>query len=128
MENYKPISILSLLSKIIETIVDFVDRHSIFYARQYGFSHNSNTETALFNIVAHTQQLVERNLKVGMMFYDLSKAFDTVNIEILLKKLAAIGILGDDLHSFKSYLTDGTQYTDVNGHLNNRKTTKNGVP
>jgi hypothetical protein len=52
--------------------------------------------------VAHTQQLVERKLKVGMMFYDLSKAFDTVNIEILLKKLAAIGILEDDLHWFKS--------------------------
>jgi ribonucleases P/MRP protein subunit RPP40 len=67
-------------------------------------------------------------LKVGMMFYDLSKAFDTVNIEILLEKLAALGILGDDLHWFKSYVTDRTQYTDVNGYRSNRVTTKNGVP
>jgi hypothetical protein len=98
MENFRPISILSVLSKIIETIVktrpvDFVDRHAIFYAQQYGFRHNSNTEAALFDFVAHTQQLVERKLKVGMIFYDLSKAFDTVNIEILLEKLAAIRIL-----------------------------------
>jgi hypothetical protein len=50
-----------------------------------------------------------------MMFYDLSKAFDPVNIEILLEKLAAIGILGDDLHWFRSYLTDRMQYTNVNG-------------
>jgi hypothetical protein len=76
MENYRPISILSVLSKIIETIVktrlvDFADRHAIFYARQYGFRHNSNTEAALFDFVAHTQQLVERKLKVEMMFYDL---------------------------------------------------------
>jgi hypothetical protein len=121
MENYRPISILSVLSKIIETIVksglvDFVDRHAIFYARQYGFRHDSNTEAALFDFVAHTQQLVEQILKIGMMFYELSKAFDTVNIKILLEKLAAIGILGDDLHWFKRYLTDRTQYTDVNGH------------
>jgi hypothetical protein len=40
-------------------------------------------------------QLVERNLKVGMMFYDLYKAFDIVNIEILLEKLA---VIGEDLH------------------------------
>jgi hypothetical protein len=59
-----------------------------------------------------------------MMFYDLSKAFDTVNIEILLEKLAAIGKLGDDLHWFKIYLTDRTQYTDVNGPLSNSVTTK----
>jgi hypothetical protein len=77
--------------------------------------------------VAHTQQLVEHKLKVGMMFYELSKAFDTVNIKILLEKLAAIGILEHDLHWFKSYLTDRTQYTDVNGHLSNRLTMKNGV-
>jgi ribonucleases P/MRP protein subunit RPP40 len=63
-----------------------------------------------------------------MMFYDLSKAFDTVNIEILLEKLAAIGILGDNLHWLKSYLTDRSQYTDVNCHLSNRVTTKTGVP
>jgi hypothetical protein len=73
MENYRPISILSVLSKIIETvvktrIVDFVDRHAIFYAPQYGFRHNLNTEAALFDFVAHTQQLVVRKLKVGMMF------------------------------------------------------------
>jgi hypothetical protein len=131
MVNYRPIPILLVLSKINETIVktrlvDFVDRHAIFYARQYDFRHNSNTKAALFDFVAHTQQLVERKLKVGMMFYDLSKAFDTVNIEILLEKLAAIGILGDDLHWFTSYLTDRMQYTDWNGHLNNRVITKNG--
>jgi hypothetical protein len=90
LQAYTPISILSVLSIIIETIVktrlvDFVDRHAIFYARQYGFRHNSNTEAALFDFVAHTQQLVERKLKIGMMFYNLFKAFDTVNIEILLE-------------------------------------------
>jgi ribonucleases P/MRP protein subunit RPP40 len=77
--------------------------------------------------MAHTQQLIEHKLKVEMMFYDLSKAFDTFNIEILLGKLAAIGIFDDDLHWFKSYLTNSTQYTDVNGHLSNRVTTKNGI-
>jgi hypothetical protein len=58
MENYRPISILSVLSKIIETIVktrlvDFVDRHAIFYARQYGFLHYSNTEAALSILWPH---------------------------------------------------------------------------
>jgi hypothetical protein len=75
------------ISVLKNRLVDFVDRHAIFYARQYG---NSNTEAALFDFVAHTQQLVERKWKV------LSTAFDTVNIEILLTKLAAIGILGDE--------------------------------
>jgi uncharacterized membrane protein len=64
--------------------------------------------------MAHTQQLVERKLKMGMISTISLKLL--LLTQVILKKLAAIGILGDDLHWFKSYLTDRTQYTDVNGH------------
>jgi hypothetical protein len=120
MKNYRPISILSVFSKT--RLVDFIHRYAIFYARPAVW------ESVLFDFVARTQQLIELKLKVGMKFYDLSQAFDSVNIEILLEKLAAIKILGNDLNWFKSYVSNCTQYTDMNCGLSNRVTRKNGVP
>jgi hypothetical protein len=63
---------------------------------------------ALFDVVAHTQQLVERRWKVGMMFYDLSKAVDTVNIEILLEKMCRVSARRLSIYNFAWELLKAT--------------------
>jgi hypothetical protein len=89
------INSISVLSKIIETIVktrlvDFVYRHAIFYGIR-GIRYNANTEAALFDFVAHTQQLANAIWKMEWFSKISLIALDTVNFEKLLKKLAAIG-------------------------------------
>ena len=64
----------------------------------------------------------------SVVFVDLSKAFDTVNHSILLKKLSHYGLHAETLKWFNSYLTDRRQQSLVNGYLSSAKTIKCGVP
>lgn len=131
--NYRPISLLPITEKILESVVmnqlnAFLRNKSTLYNNQYGFREQSNTNTALFDIVTNIQS--ERDLKkvVGIIFIDLKKAFDALDRNILMKKLLGIGCKGSSYKWFKSYLTDRTQYTQINHLISKTEPITYGVP
>lgn len=130
--NYRPIAILSAISKIFEMIfkrrlLDFIVFNDILTKHQYGFRGQSSTNSALFDLVNNIQDNLNHSL-VAAIFLDLSKAFDSVNIEILIHKLRKIGLSGNALMWIKTYLTNRAQVVNVNGVLSDTRINNIGVP
>ena len=109
--NYRPISLLITVSKILEKIMysrvySFLDTTNQFCKSQYGFRTNHSCENAISELIGHILKGKENNKLTACVFLDLSKAFDTIKHEVLLSKLERYGIRGVALKWFKSYLSD----------------------
>ena len=131
--NYHPISILSPFSKIFEKCLhiqlnNYFIQNNILNKNQYGFIKHSSTNDAVVD--AYNEFLVNLNKKqvTCAMFLDLSKAFDCLNHNILLKKLEKYGIRGLPLKLFQSYLSNRQQFTIVNGVPSDMMKITCGVP
>ena len=103
--NYRPVSVLPLFSKILERIMynrllSFINKHKILHAYQFGFRPAHSPELALLYIVDRISNALENGEYVLGLFLDFSKAFDTVNHDILFKKLEFNGIRGIALEWF----------------------------
>ena len=133
-ENYRPVSLLAVASKILEKIIhkrlySFLSSNGFFYENQYGFRKNHSTELATSFLINKICNAFENNLKVMSVFLDMSKAFDCVDHDILLQKMNIYGIRGNALNWFKSYLSGRTQKTVFNGTLStNVYSLECGVP
>ena len=109
INNYRPISILPAFSKILEKLVnnrltDFLEKQKILFPNQYGFRKNHDTSLAVTELTEHIAAgLDDRELSLGI-FLDLSKAFDSLDHSILLKKLDYYGIRGTALSWFHNSL------------------------
>ena len=119
MNNYRPISLLSNINKIVEKIMhtrlsSFLEKQNNIYIKQYGFRKNHSTIHALINLTEHVKQALDNNEFACGIFIDLKKAFDTVSHSILLKKLHHYGIRGISNAWFESYLTNRTQLVSLN--------------
>lgn len=96
LQNYRPISVLPVISKIFESVINqrldnFFNKHDIITHSQYGFQKNKSAEQALLNIKDEIVGNIENRLYTIGLFLDLKKAFDTVQHDILCKKNMEIG-------------------------------------
>ena len=131
--NYRPISLLPSISKIVEKIIHkrlslFLEQNNILYSNQYGFRAKRSTIDAITKLTTDVAISLEEKESVLAVFLDLSKAFDTIDHAILLNKLEFYGIRGQALEWFHSYLYDRKQFVHYNGEDSDMKTIRCGVP
>ena len=111
LSNYRPISLLPLISKIIEKVVhdqthEFLSDNKILYNYQLGFRTNHSTNLCLSFLTGKILKDFDEGLLTGMILIALQKSFDTINHKILLKKLEAIVFLDKCIRWFRPYLCE----------------------
>ena len=131
--NYRPISLLSNIEKIIEKFMykrlsNFLDINNLIYSLQFGFRQKYSTTHALINLTESIRQTLDEGSFGCGIFVDLQKAFDTVDHKILLHKLEFYGIRGVCNDWFKSYLSDRKQFVSINGYNSDLMPVIYGVP
>ena len=129
--NYRPTSMLSVLSKILERAVqvqltDYLAKRGLLYEHQSGFRGSYSTETCLVGLSDYIKGEMGRGNLVGLVLLDLQKAFDTVDHGILLEKLGSMGVTS--ILWFRSYLTGRSQCVEVDGSRSSFEGITCGVP
>ena len=124
-DNYRPISLLSTLSKILEKIVSIqltnhLEINKLIYKHQYGFQKNKSTEHSLLHLSNFINTALNENKYCIGVFLDLKKAFDVCSHKILLNKLKKLGIKNTALKWFESYLKNRNQVVEINGKNSDR--------
>ena len=130
--NYRPIPILPIFSKILETLIhksltSFLDRY-ILYKHQYGFQRGKSTDHAILDLHTNIIKTVEIGEKSCSIFLDFAKAFDTDNHDIFLEKLKYYGTCGLPINWFKSHLSGRYQCVKINNVKSDNKAIACGVP
>ena len=125
--NFHPISTLSTLTQTFERIVykqliNYIEKHDILFQFQFGYRKGHSTAQAVIEIADNLREAIDSNLYTCGIFIDFSKAFDTVNHEILFKKLESYGIRGMPLKWFTSNLNNRQQYVAI-GHTESPRET-----
>ena len=133
INNYRPISLLNIFSKIFEKVMkkkllNFIDSHKILTKSQFGFQKGISTEDALIQFSNNIYRQLDKSNSVLSIFIDFSKAFDSVPHNILLRKLEHYGIRGNALNWFKDYLSHRQQSTIFENCISSPKYVTLGVP
>ena len=120
MDNYRPISIIPTVSKLLERAVhhqlyQYLREHNILSPFQCGFRKCHSTKFAALSLADTIRRNMDQRILTGAVFIDFRKAFDTVNHDLLLQKLSYMGVLDKELVWFKDYLHDRTQVLDFQG-------------
>lgn len=129
--NYRPISILSSLAKVLESLIcPHIQSHFKLYLSdsQHGFVDSRSTCTNLATFTEMLSGAIDGGKQIDVIYTDFSKAFDRVPHHILLSKLSAYGITGALYKWLKSYLEDRSFFVAVNGYRSGTYRTTSGVP
>ena len=131
--NYRPISLISNISKIMEKLVHhrlyiFLENNKVLFDEQFGFRNKHSTTHALIEITEKIREALDKKQFACGIFIDLQKAFDTVNHDILLDKLNYYGVKGTSNMWFKTFLKDRFQYTTLKEHSSEKLMSTHGVP
>jgi hypothetical protein len=131
--NYRPISILTIFSKLLEKLyynrlTSFINYHGILHNNQFGFRKHKSTSLAVANVLSSLITKIKTNKKVAFVLLDLKKAFDFINHDLLLMKVKHYGIRGLPLLWLYSYLSNRTQKVKVNDSISNVLPVSAGVP
>ena len=130
-ENYRPVSLLPVVSKIFERLMlKQMKPYIEAFLSQWlcGYRKGYNAQYALTAMVERLKKCLDGNGVYGAVLMDLSKAFDTINHELLIAKLKAYGFDNNALQIILSYLTDRWQRTKINTSFSNWEALLSGVP
>ena len=132
-KDFRPISILPILSKVYEKVIlqqliAYIDKSAIYNTTQSGFRKGHSTQTMLLKFRDDIQKALNRNEITMSVLIDYSKAFDTINHEILVKKLINLNFSKSSIRIIMSYLTNRHQYTQVDDVVSCRLPIYFGVP
>ena len=131
--NYRPITNLLNINKIFELltykrILKFIERFNLLSNFQYGFRKARNTTQAIFRLTNDMLNTFHNKHYTVALFLDLSKAFDTINREILVHKLAIYGFRGVTNEFLSSYLSERMQYVNIDNFKSSTELINHGVP
>jgi len=129
--NYRPISILPSLSKVFERIIHkqiSSYMNNKFSKKLSGFRKHHNTQTSMVKMIDDWKKNLDKGNKVGALIMDLSKAFDTLNHELIIAKLDAYGFCTDTLSFILNYLNTRFQRTKINKSFSSWLKILCGVP
>ena len=133
VNNYRPISILPILSKVLEkhvheSLSDFLHEYNLLHKTQSGFRTQHSCETALVNMIDLWLNAFDNGKMVGAVLVDFKKAFDLVDHNILLNKLEIYGIKNEALSWFDTYLSNRKQQVSINNCKSDFQHISYGVP
>ena len=131
--NYRPISLLSVFSKIYEKCIytrvySYLVENDMLYSKQFGFRSSHSTNHAVLSLTEHIKALLDSGEYVCGVFVDLEKAFDTVHHDILCEKIKAYGLRGNINDLLRSYLCDRKQFVSLDGFDSEMRPLTCGVP
>jgi hypothetical protein len=132
-ENYRPISLTSVLCKMFEHIISsnlahFLESNNLFCNDQFGFRKNRSCEMQLHRVCQDLAFILDKKEEADLIFLDFSKAFDKVSHTLLLHKLKSYGLQMDILSLIKSFLTNRTQKVVIEGWNSDSVDVTSGVP
>ena len=133
LDNYRPVSIIPIFAKIFEKVIycrlcSFLTAMNVIYDKQFGFRKNHSTTHAInYSVNKILSEIESKNHVIGI-FVDLSKAFDTIDHNILLTKLEHYGVRGICYDLLKNYLSNRRQLTNFQQTLSNECSVEYGVP
>ena len=133
VQNYRPISLLPCLSKVLEKVIknqfiNFFEKHEIFYKFHCGFREKRSVVHALLDVITPAYDAIQHNQFTALLLMDLRKAFDTVSHRILLQKLLHYGIRGPAYSLMESCLSNRQQFVFINDSASSTKPIDIGVP
>ena len=133
ISNYRPLSILPSLSKILERsattqLAEFLEKNDILSRNQHAYRRRHGTVTCLSEVVDCLYDLIDQKKHVAIISLDLSKAFDSISHELLLNKLSKMGLGESSILWIKSYLTNRYQVTKFKEFTSSEQLITAGVP
>ena len=133
VNNYRPITVLTTINKVFELLThkrmtSFIDLNDILSHLQFGFRKGKSTTRPIFEVVSDLLNTFHEKTYTIALFLDLTKAFDTVNKEILMHKLSICGFRGVTNSFLNSYMTDRKQYVYLSSMKSDLKPINVGVP
>ena len=133
LENYRPISILSPVSKLFEKLLaaqiySYLETKKLLHPAQFGFRKNLSCELALNSLMETWKNGLDVGNDVIAVFLDFSKAFDTVDHNLLILKLTYYNFDANLTHLIKNYLTNRSIKVNINGRMSHSSPLHSGVP
>ena len=131
--QYRPIAILTIISKVfersaVEQITQYYDTNQLLNSRQHAYRKLHSTTTSLFEMIETAQKHFDQGYLVGVASMDLSKAFDSLNHNLILKKLTDMGLNETAVMWIQSYLRDRIQTVKFDCYESDESTVESGVP
>ena len=133
ISNYRPISILPVISKIFERactdqLVKYLEENDLISRTQHAYRKGHSTQTCLVEIVNQLYENIDKGHFTAIAKLDLSKAFDSISHTLLLHKLANLGLSENSINYLKSYLTNRVQRTKFKNCISEKEIIKSGIP